>query len=241
MQAVQALVSGVRTEAGLPIVRDYMGDIGGIIDNVVSLTTTAFVETRSASLRAALRERGQPVLDKLSDCRTQLVSANAEAERINDAASFKAYINRLPPLAFEVARETKVGFASRRSPSSASLWFFFFPSPFLSLSSLLPSLLSLSLSLPLLSVSQSPQEGEERVCTRDGGSVAGVTTASNTTITPWSSSDPYVRVSLGCSLPIVAAVVRHRHRRHCCHCHQLTQTFFSVDRRNSSSVSKRSI
>ena len=110
VQAVQALVSGVRTEAGLPIVRDYMGDIGGIIDNVVSLTTTAFVETRSASLRAALRDRAQPVLDKLSDCRTQLVSANAEADRINDTASFKAYVNRLPPLAFEVARETKVGF-----------------------------------------------------------------------------------------------------------------------------------
>lgn len=111
VQAVQALVSGIRSNAGPAIVRDYIGDIAGIVENVVSLTTTAIEDARSASLRAALREKGQPVVDKLSDCRTLLLEASTEGDGIGDPTLYKTFTSKLPPMAFEIARETKVGFS----------------------------------------------------------------------------------------------------------------------------------
>ena len=55
-----------------------------------------------------LRDRGEPIVDRLADCRARILSASAESEHIRDLASLKDFSNRLPPLAFEIARETKV-------------------------------------------------------------------------------------------------------------------------------------
>lgn len=108
VQSIQALVTSIRANAGIPVIRDYINEIAGILGNVVSWTGSAMEEARSPSLQAALQEQGEPILSKLSDYRTLLLNANAEGERISDPASLKEYTNRLPPLAFEISRETKV-------------------------------------------------------------------------------------------------------------------------------------
>ncbi|KAI9784358.1 MAG: component of the polarisome [Peltula sp. TS41687] len=107
VQWIQALVNSIRTNAGLAIIRDYISDIAGIVANIVSWTSTAIEEARNPSLRAALREQGQPVISKLCDCRALLLNANIEGERINDPSMLKDFTNKLPPLAFEIGRETR--------------------------------------------------------------------------------------------------------------------------------------
>lgn len=109
VQWIQALVSSIRTNAGIAVIRDYISDIAGIVANIVSWTSTAIEEARNPSLRAALREQGQPIISKLCDCRALLLNANIEGERINDPSMLKEFTNKLPPLAFEIGRETRVG------------------------------------------------------------------------------------------------------------------------------------
>jgi hypothetical protein len=59
---------------------------------------------------STLRDRGEPTIRKLSDCRAKLLEFNSEGESITDPAVMKEFTNKLPPLAFEIARETKVCF-----------------------------------------------------------------------------------------------------------------------------------
>ena len=111
------MVSSIRANAGMSLIRDYISDIAGIVANIVSWTRTGIEEARNPSLQAALRERGEPVISKLSDCRALLLNANVEGERISDPALLREFTNKLPPLAFEIARETRVSHST-----TISLW-----------------------------------------------------------------------------------------------------------------------
>ncbi|KAI9823250.1 MAG: component of the polarisome [Phylliscum demangeonii] len=109
VQAIQALVSSIRSNAGMSFIRGYVHDIASIVANVVNCTGTAIEEAREPSLRAALRDRGQPVIGKLTECQALLLNANLlDGERaISHPALLKEFTNQLPPLAFAIARETK--------------------------------------------------------------------------------------------------------------------------------------
>ncbi len=78
------------------------------MSNVIGLTTTAIDEARNPLLKTALKERGQPVLEKLSDCRALLLEAGNFGDGNNHNTN--GMTSKLPPLAFEIARETKVCF-----------------------------------------------------------------------------------------------------------------------------------
>ena len=85
-------------------VRGHISDIALVVGKVVSSTEG----TMSQTDLALLHDRGDPILDKLSSCRSRLLQASAESEQPRTPASLKELTNRLPPLAFEIARETKV-------------------------------------------------------------------------------------------------------------------------------------
>ena len=55
----------------------------------------------------ALQEQAKPTVETLADCRAQLLAANVDMDKINDARSWKEFTKMLPPLAFKIARETK--------------------------------------------------------------------------------------------------------------------------------------
>ena len=55
----------------------------------------------------ALRESTDPTIDSLAKLRDQLAHAGEELERITDAGRLKDFIKGIPPMAFQVARETK--------------------------------------------------------------------------------------------------------------------------------------
>lgn len=56
-----------------------------------------------------LRAQGEPIVKRLGLCRQRLLAAAKDGEEVDgdDKAEWKAWTNGLPPIAFEVARETK--------------------------------------------------------------------------------------------------------------------------------------
>ena len=54
-----------------------------------------------------LRDRTEPIVLILAGCRAKLLDASVEGEGIRDSTTWKDFTKKLPPLAFEVARETK--------------------------------------------------------------------------------------------------------------------------------------
>lgn len=103
VHSIQSLVGSVRADDGASVIRQHTTDITSLVEKVLSSTHAAI----DKSEHAALRERAEPVLRTLADCRARLVEANAEGAAIQDPARLKDFNNRLPPMAFEIARETK--------------------------------------------------------------------------------------------------------------------------------------
>ena len=69
----------------------------------------------SSTGNSALRTQGEPIIRKLSNCRTRLLEAGekgreiAEEGRDDDEGEriWRQWNQTLPPIAFEIARETK--------------------------------------------------------------------------------------------------------------------------------------
>src|SRR5579862_22943 len=106
VQSIQALVSSIRADDEMPIIRNHINDIATVVGNVVTSTETAMGQAGNS----ILRDRGESIIRKLSDCRAKLLEVKSEGENIKDPVVLKDFTNKLPPLAFEIARETKVRF-----------------------------------------------------------------------------------------------------------------------------------
>ena len=103
MRSIQSLVSSIRAEDNPAIVKDHLADIASIINKVVAETQHITSETGSNMLR----DRTEPIVLTLAGCRVKLLDASVEGDSIRDATTWKDFTKKLPPLAFEVARETK--------------------------------------------------------------------------------------------------------------------------------------
>lgn len=58
-------------------------------------------------MNPALRERSGPIIQNLDYHRSRLVDTVAEGEMASSHEQFREVTNKLPPIAFEIARETK--------------------------------------------------------------------------------------------------------------------------------------
>ncbi|KAH8679931.1 hypothetical protein BGZ60DRAFT_525130 [Tricladium varicosporioides] len=111
VQNIQSLVSSIRSEAGINAISSQITAIADNVGTVVSSTETAMSSTGNS----ALRVQGEPILRKLSNCRQRLLQAGEEgraiaAEGRDDDEGERAWSQwnkSLPPIAFEIARETK--------------------------------------------------------------------------------------------------------------------------------------
>jgi hypothetical protein len=111
VQNIQSLVVSIRSEAGIKSISGQINAIAENVGNVVSSTETAMSSTGNSSLRV----QGEPVLKKLSNCRQRLLQAGEAGQAIADEGrdddegdrAWRTWNQSLPPLAFEIARETK--------------------------------------------------------------------------------------------------------------------------------------
>ncbi|KAL9115707.1 MAG: hypothetical protein Q9227_000075 [Pyrenula ochraceoflavens] len=103
VRSIQGLVAAIRAEEPLPTIRSQMATIANVVGKVVSATESSM---RDPSSSPALRDRAEPIVQNLGECKNRLLNAAEESNRL-DGASAKNFTNQLPPLAFEIARETK--------------------------------------------------------------------------------------------------------------------------------------
>ncbi|KNG87983.1 cell polarity protein [Aspergillus nomiae NRRL 13137] len=104
VQSIQALVASIRAEDGLTTIRTHISAISSIVTNVSS-STEHFIHKPEAN--PALRQRTGPIIEKLDQHRTRLMGTATEGEEATSAEQVRDATNKLPPIAFEIARETK--------------------------------------------------------------------------------------------------------------------------------------
>jgi hypothetical protein len=59
------------------------------------------------SASSSLRGGVEPIVRNLANCRSRLASASTESEALGEKSRVREFMSKLPPLAFEIARETK--------------------------------------------------------------------------------------------------------------------------------------
>lgn len=111
VQNIQSLVSSIRSEAGIGDIATQITAIADNVGKVVASTEMAMSSTGNALLRS----QGEPILKKLSNCRLRILDAGELGRDIADEGrddeegeqAWRAWNQSLPPIAFEIARETK--------------------------------------------------------------------------------------------------------------------------------------
>ncbi|KAJ5287658.1 Spa2 homology (SHD) of GIT [Penicillium angulare] len=104
VQSIQALVASIRAEHELSSVESHVSAIGQVVSNVVS-ATEHLIHERSGD--TALREQSEPAVHSLDECRGRLISAVAQGHHTTRPEELREVTNQLPPIAFEIARQTK--------------------------------------------------------------------------------------------------------------------------------------
>ena len=103
VQSIQALVASIRAEEGLNTVGTHVSAISSVVSNVASATEHLLNNPDNHSLR----ERAGPTLQTLHYHENRLLETAAEGEAASSPEQLREVTNKLPPIAFEIARETK--------------------------------------------------------------------------------------------------------------------------------------
>ncbi|CAK7262628.1 component of the polarisome [Sporothrix epigloea] len=100
VQIIQDMVGSIRSNASVGQITSHIHEIADIVDRVIA-------ETEASG-------NGGPSLDRLVSCRQRLVDAGHQGEAMSAAEAsgerkmdLRAWTTSLPPVAFEMARETK--------------------------------------------------------------------------------------------------------------------------------------
>jgi hypothetical protein len=103
LQSIQSLVGSIRAQDDRAAVKEHLDDISIIIGKIVRETEHI---TQDGN-HAAVHERTDPIVQTLIGCRALLMDASVEGSGLEDGAEWKEFTKKLPPLAFDVARQTK--------------------------------------------------------------------------------------------------------------------------------------
>ncbi|KAL4911791.1 hypothetical protein BDW62DRAFT_196226 [Aspergillus aurantiobrunneus] len=104
VQSIQSLVASIRGEESMTTIRTHVSAIASIVTNVSSSTEHLIAKPETSPI---LRQRAGTSIETLEYQRSRLVGAAAEGEGATGPAQLRAFTNQLPPIAFEIARETK--------------------------------------------------------------------------------------------------------------------------------------
>lgn len=104
VQSIQALVASIRGEEGLTTIRTHVSAISSVVTNVVA-STEHFIHKPGTS--PVLMDRAGSTIETLDYHRSRLLKAAAEGEGLSYDEVFNTVTNKLPPIAFEIARVTK--------------------------------------------------------------------------------------------------------------------------------------
>lgn len=97
-------MASIRGAEHISAIRNHISAISIVVGNVVASTDHAMDK---AEISPAVRERLGPVVQSLADCSDRLSHTAAEGEDIESPEQLRDLTAKLPPIAFEIARETK--------------------------------------------------------------------------------------------------------------------------------------
>jgi prephenate dehydratase len=92
----------------MPSIRSHISEIASVVGSVVSATESSIQDATPVS--AALKLKVESSVKALAQCKGKLMAVSAESESLDAGSSrgaVKTLTQKLPPLAFEIARETK--------------------------------------------------------------------------------------------------------------------------------------
>lgn len=104
VQSIQALVASIRVEESLTTVGTHVSAISSIVSNVAS-STEHLINKPGAN--PGLQARSGTILQTLDSQRHRLHEATAEGEAASSPEQVREATDKLPPIAFAIARETK--------------------------------------------------------------------------------------------------------------------------------------
>jgi hypothetical protein len=97
VQSITSLVDAIRGEAAANTIQNHITTIAGTIENVVNSVERTGGEP--TTYKALLAEKSGPILKLLQECRSNILQMGLAEDRES--------MQKLPPLAFQIARETK--------------------------------------------------------------------------------------------------------------------------------------
>lgn len=110
VQTIQSLVSSIRSEAGVAAITSEISAVASVVGKVVTATENSISSTSNTELRV----QGEPVIKILTTCQQRLLEAGDKGLKIagikdngKGGMEWRAWTQNLPPIAFEIARETK--------------------------------------------------------------------------------------------------------------------------------------
>lgn len=103
VQTIQALVSSIRAEEDLSMIRTHTTAISTVVNNVSSSTKGLI---HKPDVNPALNERCGPTIQTL-EANSSRLSDTVQAGESVTGGELREITNKLPPIAFEIARETK--------------------------------------------------------------------------------------------------------------------------------------
>lgn len=105
VQTIQALVGSIRSEESMGAVNTHLAGILDVVDNVLSAAEGAMED--ESWYQSTLKERSFEAVQILAASRDKLMTAGNDPKAQVDGPSSRTFTQRLPPLAFRIARETK--------------------------------------------------------------------------------------------------------------------------------------
>lgn len=104
VQSIQALIASIRAEESMTTVGTHVSAISSVVTNVAS-STQHLINKPGAN--SSLQERSGQALQTLESHRRHLLDITEEGAGDASAEQLREVTNKLPPVAFAIARETK--------------------------------------------------------------------------------------------------------------------------------------
>lgn len=105
VQSVQRLIEAIRRGEPAMSIQNSLSSIAGTVESVLVATDRGSQE--STSYRSEWQTQTADIQENLQTCRTKLMQAGDETQGFAGESPTKSFTQKLPPLAFEVAREIR--------------------------------------------------------------------------------------------------------------------------------------
>jgi hypothetical protein len=99
------LIEAIRREESMNNVRNNIERIASTVEAVLAASDKGAQDP--TSYRDEWQTQTGPIQNNLEDCKNKLLQAGDDSQGYDNSASAKEFTQKLPPLAFQVARETR--------------------------------------------------------------------------------------------------------------------------------------